>query len=189
MASADADIWLIRGEGGDVTPMSPPFGEGIAQRLRTGALVRVNPDGSRWEAPAEVPASPPASLAEKRADEAKVEAAKVNLPMPALDASQTKWAEYAASTGLITPDAAADLEKDELIARFGEQSQDSPEVSEPAADLVPEVDGLDDAPANIRKPKTAQPKDVWVAWAVYVSDLSDAEAGALTKAELIERFG
>ena len=184
MANADAEVWLIRGEAGDITPMSPPLGEGIAQRLRTGALVRVNPDGSRWEAPAHQPAAPPGSLVEKRADEAKAEAAKNDVLMPALGAPKAQWVLYAASTGRITPDAAEDLTKDELIVRFGEQPEPS---SRPRPKRV-DTDG-DDADLGPVRPAQNAPKAQWVLFAELVSDLSHDEALALTKAELVERFG
>ena len=184
MASADAEVWLIRGEAGDITPMSPPLGEGIAQRLRTGALVRVNPDGSRWAAPADEPVASPESLVEKRADEAKAEAIKNNVPMPARDAPKSAWMLYAASTGRITPDAAEDLTKDELIVRFGEQPEPS---SRPRPKRV-DVDG-EDADLGPVRPSQASPKAQWVLYAELVSDLGHDEAQALTKAELVERFG
>jgi hypothetical protein len=43
-----------------------------------------------------------------------------------------------------------------------------------------------DAPA---KPKAANPKADWVTYAGSVSDLSVIEADAMTKAQLVERFG
>lgn len=42
------EIWYILGENGEVIPMALPLGEGIPQRLRTGALARVNKDGSPY---------------------------------------------------------------------------------------------------------------------------------------------
>lgn len=42
------EIWYILGESGEVIPMALPLGEGIPQRLRTGALARVNKDGSPY---------------------------------------------------------------------------------------------------------------------------------------------
>lgn len=185
MASDTLEVWLIRCETGEIIPMSPPLGEGLAQRLRSGALVRVNSDGSLWGAPADRLEPPPSSLVEKRADEAKAEAAKHAVPRPSLDAPKSAWALYASSTGLIAPDVAEDLDKDELVARFGEQQQPSPDVSEPAD----EMSGVDGDPVNIRKPKQASPKAVWVAWAVEAHGLSEAEADALPKADLIKQFG
>lgn len=45
----------IRGEGGSVIPMDLPLPEDIAQRYASGALVRVNVDGSDWVEPAPAP--------------------------------------------------------------------------------------------------------------------------------------
>lgn len=65
-----AETWYIRGEGGDIIPMDLPLGEGIPGRLASGALVRVNPDGSPYEEPAsDAPAKAPAKP--KRASAAK----------------------------------------------------------------------------------------------------------------------
>lgn len=38
----------VRGEGGSVIGMDLPLPEGIAQRYASGAIVRVNADGSDW---------------------------------------------------------------------------------------------------------------------------------------------
>ncbi len=120
MVDSTPEVWLIRGEGGDITPMSPPLGEGIAQRLRTGALLRVNEDGSRWEPEPDEPVPAPKSLVEKRADESKAEATKAPvLAKPAQNENKARWVDYAASTGQITREAAEDLNKAELVERFG----------------------------------------------------------------------
>lgn len=123
------EVWLIRGEGGAVTKMSPPFGEGIASRLRSGALVRVNADGSLWTAPEAAPADPadpaaaPATLAEQRVEqqlaEQQAETAIVPVPVPDKNARKGDWVKYASSTGQITAEAADNLSRAELIARFG----------------------------------------------------------------------
>ena len=124
MAAADtaAEVWLVRGEGGDIIPMSPPLGEGIAARLRAGACLRVNPDGTPWTPPAEAAVAPPASLAEKfAADEFAKQRAeqRAELPRPRVNDAKAKWTAYAVSTGRITEAAAEDLTKDELVTRFG----------------------------------------------------------------------
>jgi len=65
-----AETWFIRGEGGDIIPMDLPLGEGIAGRLASGALVRVNADGSPWVEPAsDAPVKAPAKA--KRGPAAK----------------------------------------------------------------------------------------------------------------------
>lgn len=52
----------IRGEGGSVIPMDLPLPEDIAQRYASGALVRVNADGSDWVEPTPVlPVQKPAA--------------------------------------------------------------------------------------------------------------------------------
>jgi hypothetical protein len=58
------------------------------------------------------------------------------------------------------------------------------EAAEIHDDPIPE-----DAPQVDDKPKVAQPKADWVAYAGSVSDLSRLEAEAMTKAQLVERFG
>ncbi len=65
--------------------------------------------------------SSPASLAEKRADDQLAEqaASTPTLPMPERSASKRAWVAYASSTGRITNDAADDLNRSELIERFG----------------------------------------------------------------------
>lgn len=96
-----------------------------------------------------------------------------------------------------------------LIVRVNEDGSDWVEDAdaqskpEPVADTVEdpaeeaaedvsdtgEVDDMDEAAPNVDKPNQGAPKAVWVDWAVLVSDLTVDEAKALTKAELIERFG
>lgn len=115
---ATPETWFIRGEGGDVIPMSLPLGEGIAGRLASGALVRVNPDGSPYTG--EVQASAPASLAERNAVAERETNARDLPPVerPDLSARKPVWVAYAVSQGM-TQAAAQDLTKDELIARYG----------------------------------------------------------------------
>jgi hypothetical protein len=48
----------VRGEGGSIIPMDLPLPEDIAQRYDSGALVRVNADGSPWVDAPPAPAVP-----------------------------------------------------------------------------------------------------------------------------------
>lgn len=45
----------LMGEGGGVFEMTLPLDRHIARRYAEGELLRVNPDGSEYEAPEEVP--------------------------------------------------------------------------------------------------------------------------------------
>lgn len=72
-----AETWYIRGEGGDIIPMDLPLGEGIPGRLASGALVRVNPDGSPYEEPAsDAPEAAPAPARKRRAPKAEADASE-----------------------------------------------------------------------------------------------------------------
>lgn len=114
------EVWYLRGEGGDIIAMELPLGEGIPGRLRSGAIARVNADGTQWTG--DVVSESPASLSEKRAADELAQQAEelVNpVPRPAQADKKAAWVAHAASTGTITVAAAEDLTKDELIARYG----------------------------------------------------------------------
>lgn len=119
------DVWYLRGEGGAVNAMVPPFPEGVGARLRSGAITRVNEDGTPYSEPEATPDAPetpdvPATLAEQRAVKELAEASdRERLPMPASDARKGEWTAYAVSTGRITESAANDLTVRELRERFG----------------------------------------------------------------------
>lgn len=115
------EVWLIRGEGGAVIPMALPLGEGITSRLRSGALMRVDEDGFLWTEPV-VPADP-TTLADVRIERELAEnAAEVDeVPLPKPGDRVALWEAYAVSKGM-TREAAQDLTKPELIARFGKPS-------------------------------------------------------------------
>lgn len=111
------EVWLIRCEGGSIEPMELPLGEGMASRLASGALVRVNEDGSLWSGD---PAPTVDTVAAQNAAKELAAAAKLTpLERPVDSAKKPLWVAYAASTGAITEGAAQDLTKDELIRRFG----------------------------------------------------------------------
>lgn len=119
MAAADKpEVWHIRGEGGAVHRMQRPFGEGIDARLRSGALARVNPDGTPYTGESAV--VEPSSLAEVRAEREKAENARdlPPRPLPHENARKAAWVDYAISRGL-TRNAAEDLTRDELVVRYG----------------------------------------------------------------------
>ena len=119
--AAAPEVWHIRGEGGDVIAFQLPLPEGIPSRLRSGALMRVNPDGSPYTAPPVPVDAPAASLAEYQAAQAEKAAPVAEEPLerPAGNARKAAWVAYAHSTGRITLAAAEDLSRDELVARFG----------------------------------------------------------------------
>ena len=74
-----------------------------------------------------------------------------------------------------------------LLVRVDEET--APAESEPKPRPKPvDVDG-EDADLGPVRPSQASPKAQWVDYAQLVSDLSRDEAQALTKAELVERFG
>jgi hypothetical protein len=67
-----AETIHVRGEGGGVHAMDLPLPEPIQQRLATGQLTRVNPDGSSYTGPAqEAVAAPPATRPGKAAPKAE----------------------------------------------------------------------------------------------------------------------
>lgn len=92
-----ADTIHVRGEGGTVFEMDLPLPESIEQRLKAGAIVQVNADGSHLAIPdGEAPAGRPSKAA-----------------------SQVAWAEYAVSQGA-DPDDVADLSRADLIELYGQ---------------------------------------------------------------------
>ena len=86
-----------------------------------------------------------------------------------------------------------DWEAEHLVrGEMARPAGDAP-VPEPAAEMA--ADGAEEAaePPPLAEPPTStpraiQPKADWIAWAM-VNGLSQDEANALTKAELMERYG
>jgi hypothetical protein len=85
------------------------------------------------------------------------------------------------------------FDKGSLRLADGEQPFDEPEPEhiepehiEPELEQHDEPAPVDDVPV---KPKQVAPKADWVAYAGSMSDLSVIEADAMTKAQLVERFG
>jgi len=124
----------FRGEGGGIHTMRLPLPSGIADRLASGALQRVNPDGTPYTGvPSGPAADPPApagdgaeSLAARRAAEEKARAAEeVELreapAKPSPRGRKADWVEYAVHhyPDTITRSAAEELTRDELAERFG----------------------------------------------------------------------
>jgi hypothetical protein len=125
MGAPSPEIWHIRGEGGDTVAYALPLPEGLPGRLRSGACLRVNPDGSPWTAPP-APTAAPASVVELRAvEQLKADADTEPVERPDRSARKAEWVAYAVSTRTITRDAAEDLTKAELVARFGERPKEA----------------------------------------------------------------
>lgn len=87
----------VRGEGGVVWAMTLPLPDGIAQRLASGALTRVNEDGSPYEQPTPQPQDAP----------------------PAKTASKAAWVDYAVDARAVDRAEADAMTKAELIDRYG----------------------------------------------------------------------
>lgn len=83
----------VRGEGGTVFRLGLPLHEEIANRLESGHLKRVNPDGTPYSGPADNVPAPPTSA-----------------PKPA--ASKPDWVAWAVACGADPEDAAAATKQD-----------------------------------------------------------------------------
>lgn len=94
----------IRGENGLVMAHDLPLGEGIAHRLEAGHLVRVNEDGTPWEAPADAEVDPAAGV--------------VSTTKPDPKASKAAWVGWAVLQGM-TPDDAEAATKADLVDKYG----------------------------------------------------------------------
>lgn len=77
----------------------------------------------------------------------------------------------------------------EVPAPAGAPAAAEPASSEPASSESVIPAGVDPSLGPLDKPARSDSKAEWVAYARQVSNLSPAEASALTKAELIERIG
>ncbi len=91
-----AETIHVRGEGGVIWEMDLPLPEGVAQRLASGVLTRVNADGSPFEP-----------------DPAQERPAR-----PKDNASTEKWAEYARTLGATDEDVEG-LSRADLIELYG----------------------------------------------------------------------
>ena len=99
------DTAWFRGEGGGVWEMSLPLPEHQQQKVHKGQLVRVNPDGTDWTAPAAEPPDP----------------AVVPQPVtarPAVNASKADWVGWAVHNGAPAEEAEA-MTKADLIEKYG----------------------------------------------------------------------
>lgn len=120
----------VRGEGGALIGFYLPLPPGIEDRLLSGSLVRVNPDGSRWTGDADEDPAPLVgdTLAAQRAAQERERATQNNelretaVEQPAKSAKKAEWVDYAVSTGTITEAAAKELTHAELVARFGDDA-------------------------------------------------------------------
>lgn len=98
----------VRGEGGGIHPMDLPLPESVQQRLDTGALQRVSPDGTplHWQ--------PDAGQPDAGADTGEA-------PSPAGDnrppqaAPKAEWIAYVVAQGHLSAEDAANLTKADLI--------------------------------------------------------------------------
>lgn len=97
---ADVETIHLRGEGGMVIAHDLPLHETAAQQLVRGELVRVNPDGSAYEA------------------HGAMDLVKGEVRVPGANAPKNEWVGYAVSKGMTVSDADA-LTKTDLIERFG----------------------------------------------------------------------
>lgn len=93
MPEPEQETVHIRGEGGTVFELALPLHETIAERLASGHIKRVNPDGSPHTGPADDVPAPPASA-----------------PKPA--ASKQDWIAWAIACGADAEDADAATKQD-----------------------------------------------------------------------------
>jgi hypothetical protein len=98
---AAKETGFFRGAGGGVFEMDLPLAEPYQYQAARGQLVRVNPDGSSYQAEAVDSDSGPARR-------------------PAVNATKNEWVGYAVSQGMAVDDADA-MTKAELVERFGEK--------------------------------------------------------------------
>lgn len=78
-----------------------------------------------------------------------------------------------------------------LLVRVDEQPTHAPSTGAAVAaidEVVAVVDSLKDTTVTVDPPERTDPKSKWVAYAL-ASGLTEADAKAMTKAELINKFG
>lgn len=93
----------FKGEGGVVWEMTLPLPETMQEKVTKGYLRRVNPDGTPYVEPADVPDPvAPAAVTER----------------PAQSAPKAEWVGWAVHNGM-APDDADGLTKQDLIDRYG----------------------------------------------------------------------
>ena len=102
-----AETIHVRGEGGAIFAMDLPLPEGIADRFKSGLLVRVNADGSPH---AGAPAAEPPAGAEEGSD-----LTEGRTPRPAVNATKAEWIAHVVARGLLSADDAANYTKADLI--------------------------------------------------------------------------
>jgi len=175
----------FRGEGGAIWQMDLPLPSGIQQRVVKGHVLRVNEDGSLY-----------GDSAPER---------------PADGASRAEWVGYASRVLGLDPEVAEGLTHQDLVDKATEHevnreaaAEEAPhEVEEEQGSKVTEASGQGDAsqePAAIegdtevsqgpsepapKRPGKADDKATWVTYIAQTTDLSEAEAADLTKAELV----
>lgn len=98
MADGAKPTGFFRGAGGSIFEMDLPLSEVMADQQTRGQLVRVNADGSPYEAPATDESDP--------------------VGPPSRNALKNEWVGYAVSQGISVDDADA-MTKNDLIEKFG----------------------------------------------------------------------
>ncbi|MFE3495265.1 hypothetical protein ACFXOS_19700 [Streptomyces sp. NPDC059175] len=158
----------VRGEGGQVIAMDLPLPEPIQQRLTSGYLRRVNPDGS--------PYTRTAAAVQGQAEERGSAVTEGRTPRPAPTARKAEWVGWAVAVHGLDPDDAEAMTKADLT--------DLPEHPAPA-----DPEGGGPAPAAADRPSEDAPKSEWIQHVVKRGQLSADDAANYTKADLIEMSG
>lgn len=100
MPEPEQETVHILGEGGTIFELGLPLHEAIAERLASGRIRRVNPDGSPFDGPADAAVPSPPTEA----------------PKPS--AAKDKWVAWAIASGA-DPEEAAAATKQDLIDAYG----------------------------------------------------------------------
>jgi len=157
-----AETIYVRGEGGAVIAMDLPLPEGIADRFKSGLLVRVQADGSS-HSPAAVPApvQTPAPMGGSALTTGQV-------PRPGARAGKDDWVLWAAAVHGLSTEAAQAMTKGQL--------QELPEQPSPDGPSAP-GDG---------RPAQDAPKAEWIDHIVKRGLLGREDADAYTRDDLID---
>lgn len=163
----------VRGEGGSVIGMDRPLPEGIADRIASGLLVRVNADGSplgsaRPSAPSPAPAGGSALTAGVS-------------PRPPRTATRPAWTTWAQAVHGLTEQQAKDMTKAQLM-----DLPDQPAAQEPAEEADEQEAETPPAPAADGRPDADAPKSEWIDYAFRLGKGTREELGVFTREDLIE---
>lgn len=99
---AAKETGFFRGAGGGVFEMDLPLAEPYEYQVTRGQLVRVNPDGSAYQA------------------HGAMDLDNGTIRRPGVNAAKNEWVGYAVAQGM-SVDEADGMTKNELIERFGEK--------------------------------------------------------------------